>query len=355
MTIRQMAATPEVPLVVVVLVNWNRHLDTIECLESLFVGDYSNMMVVVCDNGSRDDSLGHIARWARGQVFAPEWRQRSPIEVPADRVCPLDYLLLTPEGLTSREVWNFPGRLFLIDAQRNLGFAGAANLGIAFALRNAATRFVWILNNDTIVAPNCLSRMVIRMHRGPTASMCGSRILFYDRPDLVQAFGGARFYSWIGESRMIGFGSNASHTVNIAAVERDLDHLLGASMLVSRPFLEEVGLMEDSYFLYYEEMDWVLRAKGRCKIVYAHDALVYHKVGSSVGTSDNVVTGSALSAYFLTASRLRFTRRFYPMAFPTTVAFCVARAVWAYAHGNRKAASAIVAALCGRRAGAYFE
>lgn len=109
--------------------------------------------------------------------------------------------------------------------------------------------------------------------------MCGSRLLFYDRPDLVQALGGARFYSWIGESRMIGCGSNVFDAVNIARVERDLGHLLGASMLVSRLFLENVGLMEDSYFLYYEEMDWVLREAGHCKMEYAHDALVYHKVG----------------------------------------------------------------------------
>lgn len=158
---RQMTAIPDVSLVVAVLVNWNRPVDTIECLESLFAGDYPNIVVVVCDNGSRDDSLGQIASWARGQVFVHEWRQRSPIGVPANRVCPLDYLLLTPESSISREVWNFPGRLFLIDAQRNLGFAGATNLGMAFALRNAATRYIWILNNDTIVAPNCLSRMVI--------------------------------------------------------------------------------------------------------------------------------------------------------------------------------------------------
>ena len=114
--------------------------------------------------------------------------------------------------------------------------------------------------------------------------------------------------------------------------------------------------MEESYFLYYEEIDWVSRAKGRCKLAYAHDALVYHKVGSSMGTSDTIGGRySALSAYFLTASRLRFTRRFYPMAFPTTVAFLAARAAWAYAHGNRKAASGIMAALCGRSASVYFE
>ena len=351
----QMGALPEDPLVVVVLVNWNRYLDTIECLESVFAGDYPNVAVVVCDNGSRDDSLAQIGRWARGQTCLPDCRQHPSIDAPRNRIGPLDYLLLTPEHLTSQETWKFPGRLFLVDGQRDLGFAWGTNLGIAFALRNPATRYVWVLNNDTIVARNCLSQMVGRMKRDSAASMCGSRILFYYRPDLVQAYGGARFYSWIGESRMIGLGKNASDTVNIAEVERDLDHLLGASMLVSRPFLEKVGLMEESYFLYYEEMDWVLRAKGGCKLVYAHDALVYHKVGSSIGTSHNVATGSAVSAYFLTASRLRFTKRFYPMAIPTTVAFCMARAAWAYAHGNRKAASAIVAALCGRRADPYLE
>jgi GT2 family glycosyltransferase len=341
-----MTVAREKPLVVVVLVNWNGYLDTIECLESLLASDFANSVFLVCDNGSCDNSLGEIGSWSYSRIRRGGQRP-PPIDLRRDNIGQIYCRLLGPEGLTS-EAWNFPGRLFLIDAQRNLGFAGAANLGIEFALKNAAMRYVWILNNDTIQAPDCLSEMVACMSRDPAASMCGSRVLYYDRPDVVQALGGARFYPWIGESRMIGCGSNSGNTVDTAEVERKLDHLFGASMLVSRSFVEEAGLMDEGYFLYYEEIDWIMRAR-RYKLLYAHEAVVYHKAGASTGGSHDRAAGSPLSAYYLTASRLRFTRKFYPMAVPTTIAFCVARAGWGYAHGNRTAAKATMAALSGRK------
>jgi GT2 family glycosyltransferase len=330
------------PLVAVVLVNWQRPDLTIGCLESLWATDYPNFVSIVCDNGSRDESLARIQTWAAGRTRTGGLKTESAMHS-RNGHRRFAWANLPSEELTSGFEWpEHPWTwLYLIKVGRNLGFAGGVNAGIRLALANEATEFVWILNNDTVVAPDCLSRMVSRLTESPTASMCGSRILLYDRPEIVQALGGARFWRWASESRLIGAGTRASDVVNVPNVEKALDHLLGASMLVRRRFLEDVGPMEESYFAYYEEIDWVTRARGRCQMVYADKAIVYHRVGASSGYTP-------ISAFYFTRSRILFTRKFYPWALPTVITFCAARAAQAYCLGYRRQAAAMVAALCGK-------
>jgi GT2 family glycosyltransferase len=243
--------------------------------------------------------------------------------------------------------WDSGSALVFIDAGRNRGFAGGVNIGVRFALTNAAVRYVWVLNNDTIVAPDCLSRMVRRMADSPAAGMCGSRILYYYQSDRVQVLGGARFRPWRGTSSLIGSLRSAAEAVDPQEVERSLDHLSGASMLVARKFLEDVGLMDEGYFLYFEEMDWAMRGKGRYRLAYADDAVVYHKEGASIGSSHQRAKSSALSSFFMVRSRLRFTRRFYPWALPSVVAFSALLALRALVEGQREQAKAMWSALIG--------
>ena len=88
-------------------------------------------------------------------------------------------------------------------------------------------------------------------------------------------------------------------------------YVIGASMLVSRPFLQAVGLMQEDYFLYFEEIDWAERARRHAKpfrLGFASGSVVYHKVGASAGTHAR----SVLSVRYYTRNRLRFLKRFYP-------------------------------------------
>ena len=96
-----------------------------------------------------------------------------------------------------------------------------------------------------------------------------------------------------------------------------MNYIEGASMLVSRQFLDEIGLLCEDYFLYFEEADWAIRAEGRFKLAYAQKSIVYHKVGGSIGTSSNPAKMSYISDYYNIRNRLLFTRRFYPVALPT--------------------------------------
>lgn len=338
------------PAVVTVLVNWNGSDDTIECLESLLISDYPNHFIVVVDNGSKDGSLLELEAWAKGSINKPSKFVQFQELPPKTCDKPVALVSLSLDDVARGKGWDSDAKIFLIDAKRNHGFAGGVNIGIRFALANSAVRYVWILNNDTVVAPDCLSRMERRLRDENEAAMCGSRILFYWQPDRVQVLGGGRFSRWVGTSRLLGNGDSVSSTVDVQTVERSLDHLSGASMLVSRNFIEKVGLMDESYFLYYEELDWVMRGKNRYRLVYADDAVVYHKEGASIGSSHRRTNRSPLSCFFMVRSRLRFTRKFFPWALPSVFLYSVLVSLRALAHGRYKQAHAVYGALRGLNA-----
>ncbi|HEY5137776.1 MAG TPA: glycosyltransferase family 2 protein, partial [Methylococcales bacterium] len=319
-----------VPLVVAVVVNWNGERDTIECLEALLASEYQNLSVIVVDNGSAANSLNAIKDWAQTQLLLNPQRAWSA----ATR---FQVIFPPTNGEWNKRSWEERALLMLVPMQHNLGFGAGNNVGIKLALSNTSTEFVWLLNNDAVPTARCLDQMVSRIQRDPDVGMCGCRLLFYREPELVQALGGARFYPWIAESRDIGYLSRADRKVDSSKIEAKLDHLSGASMLVRRSFIEDVGLLDEGYFLYYEEMDWIIRSAARYKLAYADDAVVHHKLGASTCGSDfdRKLHRSSLSAFFMTKSRLRFTRKFYPWALPTVVGYCILWALWTYARGRR--------------------
>jgi GT2 family glycosyltransferase len=150
----------------------------------------------------------------------------------------------------------------------------------------------------------------------PEAGLCGSTLLNYRRPHRVDALGGAIYCRWLGLAWHLGRWRNWCQSGNVAAVERSMDYVVGASILVTRRFLEEVGMMDESYFLYYEELDWATRARGRFALAYASESIVYHKVGGSIGTSSCPGKKSLVSDFYTVRNRLKYTRKHHPGALP---------------------------------------
>lgn len=275
---------------VVVLLNWNGWRDTVECLQSLFAEGATPCRVVVCDNASHDDSVVRIRAWALAR-FGNDFihLQRADVDAGA---------LLGPAPFA------------LIENGANLGFAAGNNVGIRLALRDPNCAYVWVLNNDTVVQPDALGRAVERMQADPGIGLCGSTLVYFDEPDKVQALGGATYSRWTGRSRHVGaFSRRADVPQDGAAYEATFSYVVGAAMLASRPFLEQVGLMTEDYFLYCEEIDWATRGAGRFRLGFAPASVVLHKEGASIGTAAS--GGSPLSVYFLFRNRLRFSWRFH--------------------------------------------
>lgn len=307
------------PRVYIVLLNWNGWRDTIECLESVFRSDADNYRVIVCDNDSKDESLTHIKAWADGHLDVALHRHHELRELsfpPLDK--PLAYLEYDRSMAESGgDPDQGDARLVLIQTGSNLGFAGGNNVGLRYALVRGDFDYVWLLNNDTVIKPDALTQMIARMQQLPSAGICGSTLLYYSRPDKVQAWGGAKYNKWLGTTQMLGAFSREGEVIDHPGVESKLSLISGASMLVSKPFLQQIGLMREDYFLYFEEIDWAIRAKGRYQLCYAPGSIVYHKEGGSIGTNSIVPKEKSFTAdYYGVRSRLLFTRFFFPWCLP---------------------------------------
>jgi len=313
--------------VVIILVNWNGWLDTIECLDSLLLLNYPDYRIVVCDNSSRDDSLHQILKWAhRSDVRFAEYQR------------------------TEAEAGGSPAAdpvLTLIRNDENLGFAGGNNVGLRYALARGDVDYCWLLNNDTVVEPDALTHLVARMQQHESIGICGSTILMYNNRKRIQALGGGHYCHWIGLPWHYERFTRWGNTINHIKAESRMNYVEGASMLVSRRFLDEVGLLCEDYFLYFEEADWAIRAEGRFMMGYAPESVVYHKIGGSIGTSSNPAKMSYTSDYFNIRNRLLFTRRFYPAALPTVWLVIVGALLLRLCLGKWDRAVMIFRILCG--------
>jgi hypothetical protein len=307
------------PRLAVVLINWNSGENTIECLESLLRSD-TPARVVVVDNASADDSMERILAWASGaEPFTPPTGPLGRLTDPPLTKPVRVVRLSADEALNGDDGSGAP--LTLIDAGGNLGFAGGNNLGLRYALRDPALAYFWCLNNDTVVERDAIRALVARMDATHRVGMCGTVVRYYHRPGTVQALNGSRFKMLSGQSMGIGRNQPAARAMDPRRVARETDFVLGASLAVSRAFLETVGFMEESYFLYFEEMDWSVRNRGRFATAFAHGAVVYHKEGGSIGSSGKQGARSETSEYYLMRSRIKFYRRNYPLLLPLQYVF----------------------------------
>ncbi len=301
------------PRMAVVMINWNRADDTIEALESLMRTD-TVVRVVVIDNASEDNSLERLRAWASGAEpyqppAGPLGRLTRP---PLDK--PIPFVELSDDEALERR----PGAelLTIIRSSWNRGYAGGNNLAMRHALLDPAIAYCWCLNNDTVVEPGAPRALIARMDATHKVGMCGTQVRFYHRPGTWQQLNGSRFHLLTGNSTGIGAFQPVTRPIDPKKVAQETDFVLGASLAVSRAFLDTVGFMEEDYFLYFEEMDWSVRNRGRFAIAFAHGAIVYHKEGGSAGSSSRKGQRSEISEYYLMRSRLKFYRRNFPLLLP---------------------------------------
>jgi GT2 family glycosyltransferase len=201
----------------------------------------------------------------------------------------------------------------------NLGFAGGNNACVKIAQAvYGESDYIWFLNNDTEVDRTCLSFMLSRFKQGDKkVGICGSTLIYYHHKPIVQVMGGSTYEPWSGTMREIGNGNKWPCDVSESAIEKQMAYVCGASMLVSRSFLREVGLMNEDYFLFFEEIDWCERGRRKgYTFAYASKAIVYHKEGAAIGTGTGA-RRSLLAEYYGMRNKLLVTWRFFPWAFPS--------------------------------------
>lgn len=305
----------------VVVLNWNGWRDTIHCLEAVLRQDRRDLLLVVVDNASHDGSPARLRVWARAR------HAEGALSAP-----PLD---LRERGLARARLPASPGRtLVLLRAASNGGYARGNNLGLRVAMA-AGARHAWILNNDTEPDRRALSRLLARVAGDPRIGLCGSTLVYFDRRRTVQAIGGARFRFASASGEELGEGLVVDDDRIARIDEADMTYVSGASVLVSADFVADVGPMDEGYFLYYEEIDWALRTAGRWRFAIARDSVVYHKVGSSIGTGHPSRPHSPLAQYYRIRNLIRMYRRHRPMWVPIAVARAVREWLGCRVRGRR--------------------
>lgn len=213
--------------VAVVVLNWNGWRDTVACVESLRAQTLKPEWIVVVDNASTDDS------------------------VQALRAACSDVTLLESGG--------------------NFGFAGGNNVGVRWALAQGAEA-VWLLNNDAFAEPDALAQLVQTDLARPDAGLIGTRIYEVSRPGVLQCWGGGWINLWAGRAREF------DHPVPESAI----DYVSGCSLYMTKRGLERSGLLDEGFFMYFEDAELSLRYRADgWALAVADGARVSHRGGAS--------------------------------------------------------------------------
>jgi GT2 family glycosyltransferase len=292
---------PDASRIAIILVNYNGAADTIECLESIRELDapHGGILAVVIDNGSPDDSPGQLRNWmSTGHPLSG-----------------------APNELTSDfNAGQLALRVILLLSHANLGFAAGCNAGLARADRDPAVTHFWLLNNDTTVDPRAAMELLATSDAHSGRSICGSTLLYYDHPNIVQAAAGARYLRTIGRSYHF-YKERELAKIGALPLPR-FDYIVGASMFFSRGVLGCVGYLPERYFLYAEETDWCTRARKRgIRLEWARNCFVYHKEGRSTGAGNQFKTLGDDAFYYIARNNLFYVWDHARLFTPSVVAY----------------------------------
>jgi GT2 family glycosyltransferase len=242
------------PHVAIILLTWNQRQVTLECLDSLDKMEYApdRLEVIVADNGSTDGTCEAIRT-------------------------------------------GYP-RVVLIENGENLGFAAGNNAGIEYALRTSA-QYIMLLNNDTVVVPDMLTRLIEIAEHDPGIGIVGPKMLYYDTPDIIWCAGNQ--INWRnGDTRRLQANE---HDHDEHDKPHEVDFITGCAICVRRQVIDQIGRLDPRFFIYYEETDWCVRAHAAgWGILYVPRARLYHKVSMTMGAT------SPATEYYMNRNVLLF-------------------------------------------------
>ncbi|MCS3759021.1 glycosyltransferase family 2 protein [Bradyrhizobium centrosematis] len=327
--------------VAVLIVGYRNSEDIVDCLTALSRATTSpGFDVFICENGG-DDAYRRLldALISEAGPCLPGQSLGIQIDGIAGRFTNIQRLVLRAR---SSNVW-------VACASDNLGYAGGINAWLRPLSAIPTWRAIWILNPDTQPNESALAALHERAESGRKA-MVGSTILDSPDADHVRFRGGLSWQKLAARDVAIGLGELLNVSCNIAAVEDAMDSPSGASMYVTRWCIEQIGLMDESYFLFYEDMDWGLRAR-HLGLGYAAESIVVHKRGTTTGSGRASSSIPVLSVYLQHRNCVRFVRRHFPWSVPLRVAVSLMYALRFLLQGapnnSRAAIEGLVAGLKG--------
>jgi N-acetylglucosaminyl-diphospho-decaprenol L-rhamnosyltransferase len=279
---------PERRRVAIAIVSYRNPHEVADCLVQLARSSHEDFSVYVCENGGSEAYRG---------------------------LCDM-----VPSRLPGGQA------VTLLNAGENLGYAGGVNC----ALEAAGKQFdaAWILNPDTLPEPGALAALLRRLDRGDVDAVGGVLLQLNGE---IQGFGG-RWRSKLAIGGSIGLFRPPDQPIDEAEVEAEQSYLMGASMLVSRRFIEVNGPMRADYFLYVEEVEWCLRAqRNGLRLGFTAEAIVRHHQGTTTGWAGSFRQRPKMPIYLDARNRVRLTRQMNPTWLWTAVPAILLHAIWRYA------------------------
>lgn len=295
------------PHVVVLILNWKSWEDTLECLESLYQITYPNYSVIVVDNGSGNESIQKINDYAKGKIkikskfikFNLNNKPINVIEITEKRSEELSNKLELSEEEKGIIRHKPNEKLIIIKNDKNYGFAKGNNIGIKFAENVLKPDYFLLLNNDTAVEPDFLTKMINAGESYDQAGIIGSKIPYYDKSKR----------NWFCKGIINWFSINiAYHGEDCKGVRESSDYITGCVALIKKEVVKKIGYLDENLFLYFEDADYSLRAKNvGFKLLVEPKAVVYHKVSA---TSYSYVLSTA--QYYFSRNRIWFIKKYCP-------------------------------------------
>jgi hypothetical protein len=266
------------PVVQVVIVNTREADLTIGCLRTLDAEMplVPGLRVSVADNNSQDGSEDRI----KATMAELSWGERGTV----------------------------------VQVGRNAGFAVGNNAAIRAAMNSPLPPdYVFLLNPDTLVQPRAIAALVEFMESHPKVGLSGSRMLYPDGRVQLSSF---RFHSVLGElesGMRLGIVSRLLRRWTVVVPLPDqpvqVDWVGGAAMMVRRKVLEDIGLLDEHYFVYYEETDFCLRAsRAGWSSWYVPQSRIVHLEGQNTGVSDRKKAPKRRPRYWFESRRYYFMR-----------------------------------------------
>lgn len=304
---------PQVTLqaVAIIIVGFRNAGDIVGCLRSLAAATAQPPFeVLIAENGGAEGMAAlHDALAEVGSPCQPI-ADLQPIVGVTDRCPEIDFRLQRedPAATTFVRVAEMP---------ENLGYAGAINAWLRPLLNVPGWQAVWILNPDTEPAPSALFELAehaARRNRG----MVGSRITSSAPADRVRSRG-LQWRKFTARTTTIDFEAASAIEPDPDALEARLDAPSGASVYITRDLINRIGLMDERYFLYFEDLEWGCRAKAIGMLGYAHRSVVPHKGGTTIGSASTRAGRSRLAVYLEFRNRILFVRDRHRLWLPWTV------------------------------------
>jgi len=288
------------PKVAIIILNWNGWEDTIECLESLYQINYPNFDLILVDNASKDNSVEKIKEYCEGNIRVIsdffEYNQYNK---------PLKIIESTKEELNVKskiERSDLNKKLFIIKNDENYGFAEGNNIGMRYVLNNLDSDYILLLNNDTVVDKNFLKELINVAETGHKIGFVGPKIYYYDfngKKDVIN-FAGGKLNILKGQTSHIGLNEvdNGQHNEI-----KEVNYIEGSCILAKSEMIRKIGLIDPSYFTYWEDNDWCMRGyKSGYKSIYVPKARIWHKVSAS-----NI---NLTKEYYFTRNQLWFIKKY---------------------------------------------